>query len=110
MPSSAPYPSPLSFHLNKKRKKEKKTHNDNMILPNLNVPPFLPQLHLGRPVRARLVAVMVAVGDCAVNHEVELVVAVRVDLDGAVVAAGDVRPDGFAEVADFWGRWGGFVC
>lgn len=44
---------------------------------------------------------VVAIRDLAEDHEVELVVAVGVDLDGAVVAAGDVRPDGFAEVADF---------
>ena len=36
------------------------------------------------------------------DHQIQLVVAVGVDLDGAVVAAGDVGPDCFAEVADFW--------
>lgn len=49
---------------------------------------------------------MVVVRHLAEHHEVGLVVAVGVDLDGAVVAAGDVRPDGLAEVADLWRRRG----
>ena len=78
-----------------------KPHNNDMIPRSLDLIPFLLQLHLRRPIRAGLVAMMVAIGHLTKNHEVELVVAVRVDLDGAVVAAGDLQPDGLAEVADF---------
>ena len=73
-----------------------------MINRNLNLTPHLLQLHLSRPISARLVSRMVLIRDLAVDHQVHLVVAVGVDLDGAVVAAGDVGPDCFAEVADFW--------
>lgn len=45
---------------------------------------------------------MVAIGYIAQDHQVRLVVAVRVDLNRTVVAAGDVRPDRFAQVADLW--------
>ena len=44
---------------------------------------------------------MVVIRDLAQYHKVELVVTVGVTLDRGVVAAGDVGPDGFAEVADF---------
>lgn len=44
---------------------------------------------------------MVVVRHVAKNHKVHLVFTVRVDLDGAVIAAGDMGPDRFAEVADF---------
>lgn len=73
-----------------------------MITHNLDLTPLLLQLHLRRPVRPRLVARVVLVRHLAQDHQVRLVVAVRVDLDGAVVAPGDVRPDRFAEVADLW--------
>lgn len=99
----SPFPIPL---LRKKRKKpnqkKKTTHDNNMINRNLNLTPHLLQFHLSRPISARLVSRMVLIRDLAVDHQIQLVVAVGVDLDGAVVAAGDVGPDCFAEVADFW--------
>ena len=79
------------------------THHDDMILGHFDLSVFLLQLHLRRPVGGRFVPVVMFVRHLAEYHEVHLVVAVRVDLNGAVVAAGDVRPDAFAEVADFWG-------
>lgn len=41
----------------------------------------------------------------AKDHQVNLIVAVRVDLERAVVAPGDVGKDRFAKVADFWSFW-----
>ena len=78
------------------------THHDDMILGHFDLPVVLLQLHLRGPVGGRFVPVVMLVRYLAEDHEVQLVVAVRVDLNGAVVPAGDVRPDAFAEVADFW--------
>ena len=77
------------------------THHDDVILGHFDLPVVLLQLHLRGPIGGRFVPVVVLVRHLAEDHEVQLVVAVRVDLNGAVVAAGDVRPDAFAEVADF---------
>ena len=83
-----------------------------MILGHFNLIIFLLQLHLRGPIGGRFVPVVMLVRHLAENHEVHLGVAVRVDLNGAMVAAGDVRPDAFAEVADFWRvgyQWGGGI-
>ena len=45
-------------------------------------------------------SVMVLVCRIAVDHNDSLVVAVGVDIDGFVVAVGDVRPNGAADGAD----------
>lgn len=79
------------------------THHDDMKLGHFDLPIFLLQLHLRGPVAGRLVPVLMFVRYLAKDHEVHLVVAVRVDLSGAVAPAWDARPDALAEVADFWG-------
>lgn len=79
-----------------------KTYHNDLIILHLDLSSLLFQLHLGRPIRPGLVACMMVVGDFAQDHEIHLVVPVGVDLDGAMVTAGDVRPDCFTEVADFW--------
>ena len=70
---------------------------------DLHLSPFFlfNQFHLRSPLRAGLMAMVVLIRHLALDHEVELVVTVGVDLDGAVVAVWDVRPDGCAEGADF---------
>lgn len=47
---------------------------------------------------------VVAVGNFAQDHQVHLVVAVCVDLNGAMVTPGDVRPDCFTQIADLYKR------
>ena len=44
---------------------------------------------------------MVLIGHVAVDHEIQLVVAVRVDAYGLVVPIGYMGPDGAAEGVDF---------
>ena len=66
------------------------THHDDMILGHFDLPVFLLQLHLCGPVGGSFMSVVMFVRYFAEDHEVQLVVAVRVDLDGAVVPAGDV--------------------
>ena len=53
-------PSVPCFHLEKSG--EVWTHDDDVIIRNLHIAPLLFQLHLRRPIRARLVAMLVAVG------------------------------------------------
>ena len=102
LPLSPPPLPPLRKKRKKAVQKKKTTHDNNMINRNLNLTPHLLQLDLSRPISARFVSRMVFIRDLAVDHQIHLVVAVGVDLDGAVVAAGDVGPYCFAEVADFW--------
>lgn len=96
-----PTPTPTTTNQTKK-KEDHNTHHNNLIIRHLDLPPILRKFHLRGPIAARLVARVVVVSHVAVDHEVVLVGAVRVDLDGFVVAAGDVGPDCFAEGADFW--------
>lgn len=72
-----------------------------MIPLNFDLPTLLRQTHHRSPIGIRLMTVMVLVGDVAVNHEVELVFAVGVDVGRLMIAVGDVRPDGVTEVTNF---------
>ena len=77
-------------------------HPNDMIPRHLDLPTFLRQPHHSSPVSARFMPVIVLVSYIAVDHDVHLIIAVGVDVDGLVVAVGDVRSDGAAEGADFW--------
>ena len=45
---------------------------------------------------------VMVIGHIAMNHQIILVVSMRVNLDGFMVTARDVRPDGFAEASDLF--------
>lgn len=75
---SFPHTHPTK-HINSKH-----THHNNLILSKLDLPTLLLQLHLRRPISSRLMAMMVIVRDVAVDHQVHLIVAVRVNLDMAM--------------------------
>lgn len=78
-----------------------------MNLPELRLAVLiLLQLVIGRPLGARLVAHVVLVLGVAAAHELQLVVAVRVDHVRGVVARGDVGPEAAAHVDDFYGGLG----
>ena len=81
------------------------THHDNLVITHLPLASILGQLDLGSPIGARLVPMVVIVGHIAIDHELRLVVAVGVDLDWGVLAAGDVGPNCAAKREDF--RYGG---
>ena len=76
--------------------------NNNMTELQLDHPIILHKLVPRRPARLGLMSRMVLIRDLPKRHQRHLIVAIAEDLRGAVVAAGDVRPDCFAEGEDFW--------
>ena len=80
------------------------TYHNDMVPRHLDLAALFDEIHRRRPFGRGVVSGMMGVRHFSMDHQVHLVMSVRVDLDRRVIATGHVGPDGLAESEDLWVR------
>ena len=80
------------------------TYHNDMVIRNFELLFLFYKLHLHCPVRVCFVARMMLILYISEDHQIHLIVTMRVNLHGTVLSARHVGPDCLAEIIDFWSR------